>query len=147
MNEGGIPTDTEMHILVTDKMQRAPNVENEADALQALANLEYLAIDSACGEVLKSRTFSEPCGICRKIEESNKMEELSMGIGGDAQESEGEKKEIDRREFKEAWRKGLVDWGSEKEILAKGVDNYHEVGNYEPEEEKKVNNAIAGEVS
>ena len=46
--------------------------------------------------------------------------------------SEREKKEIDRREFKEARNQGLVDWGGGGNILEKGGGNYHEVDNYEP---------------
>ena len=37
----------------------------------------------------------------------------------------------------------MADWGSEEGIIEEEVDNYHLMGNYEPEEEKQPDNAIA----
>ena len=57
-------------------------------------------------------------------------------------ESEKEK-EIIEMGFGEAWDQGLVDWDSREGILEKKVDNYHEMDNYKPEEEKQADNAIS----
>ena len=65
---------------------------------------------------------------------------MFRAIGGHVPKSE--KKITDIREFGEAWNQGLVDWGCAERILEE-VDNYYEVDNYEPEEEKKANNDIA----
>ena len=56
--------------------------------------------------------------------------------------AENGKKIIDIEEFKEAWRKGLVDWNSREGILEEKVAYYHEMGNRELEEQQ-VNNEIA----
>ena len=45
-------------------------------------------------------------------------------------------------EFGEAVGQGSVGWGSREGFLEKAVDNYHEVDNYEPEEENQSNNDI-----
>ena len=46
-----------MQILTTDKTHHAPNGENEADALQALAIMGYLAMDTSWGGVLGNQKF------------------------------------------------------------------------------------------
>ena len=62
------------------------------------------------------------------------MGEFFMAIGRNAPQSDRAKKEIARREFKEAMSQRLVGWESGG-ILEEEVGNYHEVENYEPEDE------------
>ena len=76
-----------------------------------------------------------------KIEETNKVKELRLSIGGNVPKAEREKKIIDRGEFNEARKKGLVDWDRNGEILEVHVGDFYEMGNRELEE-KKVNNCI-----
>ena len=76
-----------------------------------------------------------------KIEETNKVKELRLSIGGNVPKAEREKKIIDRGEFNEARKKGLVDWDRNGEILEVHVGDFYEMGNRELEEQ--VNNAIA----
>ena len=54
----------------------------------------------------------------------------------------GKEKKIIERGLEEAGNQGLVDWGCREGILENEVDNYREMDNYEPEEEKQSNNAI-----
>ena len=132
-----------MQILSTGKMRRSSNVEHEADVLQALATLEYLAIDRAGGRLLKNQAvLIAQAPDCAKIEEAGAMEELLRATGRNAPKSERDMESLHRREFKEARNQWLVAWGRATEILEKEVDNYHEMENYEPEEQKKANNAI-----
>ena len=78
----------------------------------------------------------------QKIEDAIKIKELFRAIAENVPKSEREQKITDMEEFKDAWKKALVDWDINGKILEEQVDGCHEMGNHELEEQL-VNNAIA----
>ena len=78
-----------------------------------------------------------------KIGETDAIKELRRAILENVPKSEKEKHGVDRKEFRESWKKGLVHWGSQSGILEEQVGDFHEMGNRE-HEEHRINNALSG---